>query len=78
MSEQKLDFESALKRLEEITNRLEKSETPLEEALKLFEEGTALARTLTVQLDEATQKVTMLTSAMNGSSEERDFQPTQG
>lgn len=73
MSEQKLDFEQSLKRLEVITKTLESSETPLEEALKLFEEGTALVRTLTGALDEATQRVTMLQNAATGSVEEGEF-----
>lgn len=73
MSEQKLDFEQSLKRLEVITKTLESSETPLEEALKLFEEGTALVRTLTGALDEATQRVTMLQNAAAGSVEEGEF-----
>ena len=36
-------YESALKRLEEITALLEKNEVPLDESMKLFEEGTSLA-----------------------------------
>lgn len=77
MSEAKMDFETSLKRLEEITKKLEASDTPLEEALKLFEEGTGLVRALTHSLDEATQKVTMLTSAASGGTGEEPFQPLQ-
>ena len=36
------NFESALKRLEEISDLLENEETPLEESIKLFEEGIEL------------------------------------
>lgn len=75
MSEKQLNFEESLKRLETITRALEASETPLEEALKLFEEGTALVRTLTSALDEATQRVTMLQNAASGSVEETPFVP---
>lgn len=75
MSEKQLNFEESLKRLETITRALEASETPLEEALKLFEEGTALVRTLTSALDEATQRVTMLQNAASGSVEEAPFVP---
>ena len=75
MSEKQLNFEESLKRLETITRALEASETPLEEALKLFEEGTALVRTLTSALDEATQRVTMLQNAASGSAEETPFVP---
>ncbi len=75
MSENKMNFEESLKRLEVITRALEASETPLEEALQLFEEGTALVRTLTGALDEATQKVTMLKDSASGSTEEVEFTP---
>ena len=33
------NFESALKRLEEISDLLENEDTPLEDSIKLFEEG---------------------------------------
>lgn len=75
MSEQTLNFEESLKRLEIITRTLESSETPLEEALKLFEEGTGLVRALTASLDEATQRVTMLQNAAAGGVEEAEFAP---
>ncbi len=78
MSEKQLNFEESLKRLEAITRALEASETPLEEALKLFEEGTALVRVLTGALDEATQRVSLLQNAASGGTEETDFTPTAG
>ena len=40
--EQSKSFETAMKRLEEIVRTMERGELPLEESLKLFEEGTAL------------------------------------
>ena len=39
-----IKFEDALQRLEEIVDRLETGELPLEDSLKVFEEGVALAR----------------------------------
>ena len=36
------NFESALKRLEEISDLLENEDTPLEDSIKLFEEGIEL------------------------------------
>ena len=36
-------FEECLQRLEKIVDQLEKGEIPLEQALKLFEEGIALS-----------------------------------
>ena len=42
MAEKKKTFEQAMIRLEEIVTQLEKGEAPLEESLKLFEEGMTL------------------------------------
>ena len=38
-----LTYEQAYKRLEEIVEKLENGSVPLEESMKLFEEGTKLA-----------------------------------
>lgn len=56
-----LSFENAMKRLEEIVGALEKSETSLNESIKLFEEGTKLTAFCSKTLDEAQQKITLLT-----------------
>lgn len=61
MTEKKLSFEQAMKRLEEIVTALEQGEAPLEESLALFEEGSKLLRQCTGMLDKAEQKVTKLT-----------------
>ncbi len=53
-------FEQNLDRLEAIVKRLEESELPLEEALKLFEEGTALSEGCRKQLEEAEHRVEIL------------------
>ncbi len=50
-------FETALSRLGDIVNRLEGGELPLEESLKLFEEGVRLARTAESRLDAAEKRV---------------------
>ena len=60
MSEKKLSFEQAMKRLEDIVARLESGEAPLDESLKLFEEGTGLMGQCTALLDKAEQKVNTL------------------
>ena len=56
-----LSFENEMKRLEEIVGALEKSETSLDESIKLFEEGTKLTAFCSKTLDEAQQKITLLT-----------------
>jgi exodeoxyribonuclease VII small subunit len=68
------DFEAALKRLEEIVNRLESGEVPLEEALKLFEEGMKLSQFCGKKLDEAERRVEALVKNAGGDLEERPFE----
>lgn len=53
-------FETALKQLEEIVQRLEKGELPLEESLKLYEEGIRLSRICHSKLEEAEGKIEIL------------------
>ena len=55
-------FEEMIKRLEEIVHALDSVETPLDTSLALFEEGASLVRLLSAKLDEAQQKVTVLTT----------------
>ena len=56
----KENFESALKRLEEIVAKMEGGDIPLDESLALFEEGVKLSRVLGKRLEEAERKVEML------------------
>ena len=56
----KLDYEAAFRRLEEIAALLEQGSLPLEESLKLFEEGAKLAGELHKLLEAAEQRVTVL------------------
>ncbi len=55
-----MDFEKKLNRLEEIVAKMEGGDIPLEDSLKLFEEGVKLSRTCQTELDEAEQKVELL------------------
>ena len=73
MAKKKLDFESSMARLEEIVGLLERGDAPLEEAMKLFEEGAKLLRECTAQLDAAEQKVTLLTQGQDGQITEKPF-----
>ena len=72
-TKKKLDFEASMLRLEEIVNLLERGEAPLEQAMKLFEEGAALLRDCTARLDEAEQKVSILTAGEDGGPVRRPF-----
>jgi exodeoxyribonuclease VII small subunit len=53
-------FEDSLRRLSEIVHRLEQGDLPLEESLRLFEEGVGLARTSQSRLDSAEKRVEQL------------------
>ncbi len=50
-------FEEDLKRLEEIVGLLDESEAPLDEMIKLYEEGMTLTKKLRQFLDNAELKV---------------------
>lgn len=50
-------FEENLKKLEDIVNKLEKGDAPLEESIKMFEEGVKLTNTLQKTLDDAEGKI---------------------
>ncbi len=65
MNEEK-DFESAMKRLEQIVQMLENGNLPLEESLKVFEEGMKLVKFCSSKLEEAERKVSILVQESNG------------
>lgn len=73
MKEESKSFEQSVTRLEEIVKRMERGDVPLEEALSLFEEGTALVASCSRLLDEAELKVVQMTKGADGTPEEREF-----
>ena len=66
-------FEASMQRLEEIVRIMERGELPLEQSLKLFEEGTALVRTCGTMLDEAEMKIVKLMKGSDGEPVEQEF-----
>lgn len=60
---EKLKFEKMLERLEEIVAMLEKGECDLDDSVKLFEEGVALAAKCDKKLNSARQKIIALSDA---------------
>lgn len=52
-----MDFQTAIKRLDEIVNLINSETLPLQESLKLYEEGQQIIKLLTEELNEAEQKV---------------------
>ena len=61
-----IKFEDALLRLEQIVDRLEAGNLPLEESLKVFEEGVGLARHCARYLDDAEKRIELLTRDASG------------
>ena len=55
-------FEDSIRRLGEIVEALENGELPLEDSLRLFEEGVKLARASQAKLDGAEKRVEELLS----------------
>ena len=60
-----MTLEEALSRLEELTEKMQSDSLPVDEALKLFEEGTKLVAHCKEKLDKASLKVTELSGKMN-------------
>jgi len=61
-----MTFEKALSRLEEIARQLESGDIPLEESLKMYEEGMKLIEFCNEKLNEAEKKVQKLTRNQDG------------
>lgn len=72
MKVEELSFELAMAELDEIVLEMERGEIPLEASLKQFERGVTLARHTQKLLQDAEQKVKVLTST-NGQESLTDF-----
>lgn len=67
-------FEEALARLEAVVNRLESGDLPLEESLRLFEEGVHLSKLCTERLEEAERRIALLLKDERGELIETPFE----
>ena len=72
MSE-KISFEKAMERLEQLVRALERGDAPLDESLKLFQEGTELVRTCGKMLDDAQIQVNKVIKSADGSPVMEEF-----
>ena len=66
MGEEEITFEDAMKKLESIAETLGEGNLPLEESLKMFEEGMELCKFCNTKLDEAGYKVEKLMEKEGG------------
>ncbi len=68
-------FEDSLQRLEKIVDELEKGNVPLEQALKLFEEGMQLSSACRKELEQAEGRVEILLK-QNGKLQPEPYEPS--
>ena len=69
----KQTFEESMGRLEQIVRAMERGDVPLEESLKLFQEGTQLVQSCTKLLDDAQLQIKKVMTAADGSPVLEDF-----
>lgn len=72
-SEAPRSFDETLQQLEQRVRMLEAGDVPLEDALKLFEEGITLTREAHERLDDAERRITELSEGPDGSVQEREL-----
>ena len=78
MNEQNKTFEGQMQRREQIVRAMERGDVPLEESLKLFQEGTELVRSCGSLLDQAELQVKKIAVNPDGSPREEDFADDAG
>ena len=66
-------FEENMQRLEQIVRTMERGEVPLEESLKLFQEGTSLVEQCGKLLDEAELQINKIVAGADGKPVEEAF-----
>jgi exodeoxyribonuclease VII small subunit len=64
-------IEAALKRLEDIADKLEDPELDLDQAMRLYEEGLRLYERCAKRLDAADLRITQLAEALQKQAKER-------
>ena len=72
MAAKNMSFEQAMEKLEKNVKDLESGDLSLDEVLKLFEEGVGLVKVCQQKINEAEQKIEILSSGM------RDGQKNEG
>lgn len=77
MDKTEYTFETAMKRLEEIVITLDDGSAPLDELIKLFEEGTKLVGLCNEKLDNAESRVKVLVEK-DGVITAKDFVAVDG
>ena len=73
MNQENKTFEENLQRLEQIVRAMEQGDVPLDESLKLFQEGTSLVESCGKLLDEAELQVKKIVADADGNLVEENF-----
>ena len=67
----KKTFEERLERLEELGDEIRKSDIPLDDAIKSFEEGITLARALEKDLEKIESRIELLMNGADAAAAEK-------
>ena len=73
MNNKNMTFEDNMQRLEQIVRSMERGDVPLEESLKLFQEGTQLVESCGKLLDEAELQIKKVATDAQGQPVEEEF-----
>ena len=68
-----MTFEESMARLEQIVRTMERGEAPLDESLKLFQEGTELVSRCGKLLDDAQLQIKKVVKTTDGTPALEDF-----
>ncbi len=74
---EKINFEEAIKKLEQITAELEKGDLSLDESVKKFEEGIKLSKECNKILEDSEKRINVLINN-DGNITEENFLPKEG
>jgi exodeoxyribonuclease VII small subunit len=64
------NFEERLERLEVLGERIRKTDIPLDEAIRAFEEGIKLAKTLEIDLEKIESRIEILMNSAQANADE--------
>ena len=74
---EEINFEEAMKKLEQITAELEKGDLSLDESVKKFEEGIKLSKECNKILEDSEKRINILINK-EGNITEENFLPKEG
>lgn len=73
MSKEDINFEDAMKQLEEIANKLEQNDLDLDKSVEFFEEGMKLSKKCSEILENAEKRITILINDGKDNLTEENF-----